>query len=104
MQDMLNQVKTQAAICHKKAKKEKKLQERAEQLSSEAHKALRIVRETLKTAEAAFEEEKVSLTKCAEEAKTKLDPVTQELATLKGHITGMCNAIFGKSGFTKLLK
>jgi hypothetical protein len=44
----------------------------------------------------AFKEERNILTKHAEEAESKLEPITQELATLKDHILKMCIAIFGK--------
>lgn len=39
---------------------------------------------------------KAALLKRTEEAELKLQPVTQELQRLKGHITDMCISIFGK--------
>ena len=96
MQDVLNEVESQTADFQKEARKERKLWEKAERLSSDFHKSLLTVKETLKKAEVSFENEKAILVKRAEEAEAKLEPVTEELATLKGHITTMCSAIFGK--------
>ena len=89
---MLDQVEAQASFFQKEARKEKKLRKRAEESSAEANKSLVIVRSTLQETEAA----RAALAACAEEAEAKLEPVTQELATLKGQITAMCRAIFGK--------
>ena len=89
---MLNQVEAQASFFRKEATKEKKLRQEAEKISVEANKSLLVVRSTLEETETA----RAALAVCAEEAEAKLEPVTQELATLKGQITAMCRAIFGK--------
>ena len=68
------------------------MRKEAEESAAEANKSLVIVRNTLQETEAA----RAAQAARAEEAKTKLEPVTQELATLKGQITAMCRAIFGK--------
>jgi hypothetical protein len=96
MHDMLNQAESQAANFQKDLNTEKKLREKVESLSSDFHKSLLNVTDTLEKTKIAFNEEKAALLKRAEEAESKLEPVTQELSTLKGHITDMCNAIFGK--------
>jgi hypothetical protein len=48
------------------------------------------------TERASFETEKSNLIKRAEDAEAQLKPVAEELAGLKGHITHMTAAIFGK--------
>lgn len=45
---------------------------------------------------ATHEEEKTTLLQRPEEAEKQLEPITQELDTLKSHITDMTVAIFGK--------
>jgi hypothetical protein len=75
------------AALQKKLKDEKKLREQAESLSSNFHHSWLIATETIEKNKATFEEEKATLVKRAEEAESKLEPVTQELQTLKGHIT-----------------
>ena len=89
---MLDQAETQASFFRKEARKEKKLRKEAEESAVEANKSLVIVRNTLQETEAA----RAAQAARAEEAEAKLEPVTQELATLKGQITDMCRAIFGK--------
>ena len=92
LQDMLNQVEAQASFFRKEARKENKLRKAAEESAAEANKSLVIVRNTLQETEDA----RAAQAARAEEAEAKLEPVTQELATLKGQITAMCRAIFGK--------
>ena len=89
---MLDQVETQAAGFRKEARKGKKLRQEYEEAVAEAKKALAIVHATLQETEAA----RAAQATRAEEAEAKLEPVTQELTTLKGQITAMCRAIFGK--------
>jgi hypothetical protein len=89
---MLDQVEAQASFFRKEARKEKNLRKDAEESAAESKKALVIVRNTLQETEAARAAQATQV----EEAKAKLEPVTQELATLKGQITAMCRAIFGK--------
>ena len=89
---MLDQVETLAAGFRKEARKEKILRQEYEKTAAEANKALAIVRATLQETEAA----RAAQAMRAEEAEAKLEPVMQELMTLKGQITTMCRAIFGK--------
>lgn len=93
---MLDQVEAQASIFRKEARKEKKLRKEAEDSAVKANKSLAIVRNTLQETEAT----RAALAARAEEAETRLEPVTQELATLKGQITAMCRAIFGRKNHT----
>ena len=89
---MLDQVETQAAGFRKKAKKEKKSCQAYVEAAAEAKKALAIVRATLQETEAA----RAALATRSEEAEKQVEPVTQELTTLKNQITAMTRAIFGK--------
>ena len=89
---MLDQVETQASFFRKEARKEKKLRKATEETAAEANKSLAIVRDSLQETEAA----RAALAIRAGEAEARLEPVTQELTTLKGQITAMCRAIFGK--------
>ena len=93
---MLKQSKSQIAGLKVKVVAEKKLRETAEKLSSDLEESLATSTENLEKAKTEFSNEKAALVKRAEEAELKLEPVTQELQTLKGHITQMCIAIFGK--------
>ena len=63
-----------------------------EEAAAEAKKSLVIVRNTLQETEA----ERAAQAVRAEEAEAKLELATQGLTTLKGQITAMCRAIFGK--------
>ena len=89
---MLDQVETQAVGFRKEAKKEKKLRQEYEEAAAEAKKAFAIVRATLQETEDA----RAAQATRAKEVEAKLEPATQELTTLKGQITAMCRAIFGK--------
>lgn len=94
---MLYVTEAQATGLQKQAKLEKKLREKAEASSSSVRKAMLIAEERLENMKTAFEGKKEALLKHVEEAEGQLKPVTEELNTLKHHITNMTVAIFGKS-------
>lgn len=96
MQDMLKQAESQVAGLEKQVTTEIELREKAEKLSSDFEESLINCTDKLEKATTEFANEKAALLKRAEEAESKLEPVTQELQRLKGHITQMCIAIFGK--------
>jgi hypothetical protein len=75
---------------------EHRLRDKAESSSSYLQESIAIAKDNLQSMKTAYEEEKTILLKHAEEAEGKLEPVTQELSTLKRHITNMTVAIFGK--------
>ena len=92
MQDMMDQAEAQASLFRREARKEKKLHKATEESVAEANKSLAIVCASLQETEIA----RAALVIRAEEAEARLEPVTQELTTLKNQITTMCRAIFGK--------
>jgi chromosome segregation ATPase len=96
IQDMLNDAEAKAADFQRAMKKEKKQREQAEHLSIDLQKSLLNASSALEQTKAKFEAERAGLLKRAEDAEAKLEPVSQELHTLKNHITAMCVAIFGK--------
>ena len=53
-------------------------------------------RAELTTYQKTAESEKITLTKRADDAKSRLKTVSDELQTLKNHISRMTSAIFGK--------
>jgi hypothetical protein len=93
---MLELAELKADDLQKQLKTEQKLRKRAESSSSYLQESVTLAKENLQILKAAHEEEKIVLLKHAEEAEGKLEPVTQELNTLKCHITNMTMAIFGK--------
>lgn len=93
---MLKQATAETADLKEELIKEKKLREEAEKLSADFEKSLITCTDNLDKAKTEFAQEKADLLKRAEEADSKLKPVTEELETLKDHITKMGVAIFGK--------
>jgi hypothetical protein len=96
MQDMLNQAESLVVGLKKQVPTEKELREKAKKLSSDFEESLISCTDKLEKAKTSFADEKAALLKHAEEAESKLEPITQELQTLKSHIQQMCIAIFGK--------
>ena len=80
----------------KELKTECKQRKRVEAPSVYVQESVAMAKENLQAAKAAHEEEKATRVKRAEEAEGQLEPVTEELNTLKCHITNMTVAVFGK--------
>lgn len=93
---MLDYAESSAAGLKRELNKEKRMRKEAESLATDLLRSRVQSTDALQDAKANFEKGKAELLKRAEDAEAKLEPVTQELATLKGHINEMCVAVFGK--------
>ena len=99
LQALLTQAGQEIAELKEEVKAEKGKREAAEKLSSDYQESLLNVNDSLEKTKTDFAKEKETLTRRAEQAEAKLGPVTQELNTLKGYVSRLCIAVFGKSTF-----
>ena len=101
-QDDLSKKESQLADLQENIKSQQAETSKAKDELTSAFTAMEQLKENFKSEWAGWDAEKATLVKKAEEAEAALNPVVEELASLKQQINAMSIVVFGKYPLHKL--